>query len=84
MSKHEKLLWKFLNKPESLPFKKIELLLLKIGFERIESKGSHIKFKHPRLAQNLIIPLHNNDCKPFYKIAASKVTRQILTAQKNP
>lgn len=73
-----KLLLKFLNNPDSLRFQKIETLLINLGFEKIEAKGSHKKFKHRLLEKDLIIPVHNNDCKSFYKNLASKTIRKYL------
>lgn len=45
----------------------IEKILLHLNFEKVSTKGSHVKWKHPRLRNDIIIPVHNNDCKVFYK-----------------
>lgn len=74
----EKVLLKFLNNPSCLNYLKIERLLLQLGFEKIEAKGSHKKFKHPQLINDLIIPVHNNDCKEFYKNLAAKTIKKII------
>ncbi len=75
MSQKEKLLQKFLERPESLKYSQILLLLETLGFEHIPAKGSHQKFKHPQLDQDLIFPVHQNDCKSYYKVKASKIIR---------
>ncbi len=78
MVRKDKVLSRFLSDPGSLRYDKVEKLLLLIGFEKIEAKGSHKKFKHPKLKQDLIIPVHNNDCKSFYKKLAAKIIKKIL------
>ena len=78
MNKQLKTLKKFLENPQALSYIEIENLLVTIGFEKIEAKGSHKKFKHPRLNINLIIPVHGNDCKSFYKNYAKKTLLKIL------
>lgn len=67
MSQIEKLLKRFLLKPESVRYLDIERILLSLGFEKIPAKGSHVKWKHRQLRSDIIIPLHNNECKGFYK-----------------
>jgi predicted RNA binding protein YcfA (HicA-like mRNA interferase family) len=67
MSKFGKLLLRFLVNPASLKFRQIEKLLLKLGCEKIQAKGSHVKFKHPLVKNDLIFPLHGCDCKKDYK-----------------
>lgn len=47
-------------------------ILIHYNFEFIQAKGSHTKYKHPRLENDLIIPVHNNDRKDFYKKEAKK------------
>ena len=37
---------KFLKNPISLKYLEIERILIYFGFEKINTKGSHIKFKH--------------------------------------
>lgn len=76
MSSYEKLLKQFLKKPESLKYKEIENLLIRLGFEKIDGKGSHKKFKHKTLRYNFIIPIHNNECKKVYKKRLSKFIRK--------
>ncbi len=76
MTKKEKLLEKFMNTPSSLQYSDIEKILLSKGFEKIPAKGSHQKFKHPSLTSDLIIPIHNGDCKEFYKKLAMKIVKE--------
>jgi predicted RNA binding protein YcfA (HicA-like mRNA interferase family) len=73
MTKKEKLIQKFKNNPWSLKIWEIEIILRDLWFERIEAKWSHVKFKNKNLLNDIIIPLHNNDCKDFYKKQTYKV-----------
>lgn len=76
MTKIEKLIEKFLNRPTSLKYSEIEKVLITIGFEKINAKGSHKKFKNSHLEHDLVIPVHNNDCKDFYKNLAAKTIKK--------
>ena len=76
MTKKEKLLEKFLSSPSALHYSDIEKILLLKGFKKIPAKGSHQKFKHPFLTSDLIIPIHNGDCKEFYKKLAMKSVKE--------
>jgi len=76
MTKKSKLLQKLLARPTSLKFGEIETILLDLGFKKLEAKGSHKKFKHAKLPNDLIIPVHNNDCKDFYKKLVSKLVKK--------
>jgi predicted RNA binding protein YcfA (HicA-like mRNA interferase family) len=67
MTKNEKLILKFKNNPISLKYIEIENLLLQLWFDKIDAKWSHVKFKNKLLKNDIILPLHNNDCKDFYK-----------------
>jgi len=77
MTKIDKIIEQLLNRPTSLRYAEIEKALLYLGFEKIEAKGSHKKFKHSLLKYDLIIPIHNNDCKDFYKKQASVASNKI-------
>ncbi|MFC1809969.1 type II toxin-antitoxin system HicA family toxin [Patescibacteria group bacterium] len=79
MTKLEKTVQQLLNRPASLRYVEIEKVLKYHGFEIIMAKGSHKKFKHPSLANDLVIPVHNNDCKDFYKTLASKIVKKLIT-----
>ena len=76
MTKIEKIVQRFLAKPMSLRYSEVEKVLLHLSFEKINAKGSHKKFKHPLLKQDLVIPVHGNDCKDFYKKLAAKTIKQ--------
>lgn len=76
MTKKGKLLRKFMEDPSSLHYRDIEKILIEKGFEKIAAKGSHQKFKHPTLSSDLIIPMHNKDCKEFYKKLAMKIIKE--------
>lgn len=77
MTKIDKIIDQLLNRPTSLRYAEIEKALLHLGFEKIEAKGSHKKFKHALLTHDLIIPVHSNNCKDFYKKQASTVAKKI-------
>ncbi len=67
MSQMEKLLQKFIKAPHTVRYADIERILIHIGFEKIQAKGSHVKWKHKDLSSDIIVPVHNNECKRFYK-----------------
>jgi len=67
MSQMEKLLKRFLLKPESIHYSDLERILVSLGFEKIRAKGSHVKWKHHQLRNDIVIPVHRNECKEFYK-----------------
>lgn len=77
MTRIEKTVRQFLSRPSSLRYCDIEKVLKYFGFELIVAKGSHKKFKHNSLKADLIIPVHNNDCKDFYKILAAKFVKKL-------
>ena len=81
MTKKEKLLNKFFKNPESLKYREIENLLLDHGFLMFEAKGSHKKFKHHLLKTDLIIPVHNKDCKQFYKKYVQKLLKALYNIE---
>ena len=67
MTTKKKLLKKFLEKPESLNFRQIERLLKWFGFERIRVTGSHFRFRHREYDLEFPVPVHDRDCKKWYK-----------------
>ena len=77
MTKINKKVEKFLRNPASCKYLDIEMILIYFGFEKINAKGSHIKFKHSRLQNDLVIPVHNNECKDFYKLEVKKRFNEI-------
>ncbi len=78
MSRIDNLIKKFNNNPSSCRYSDIEKILIYFGFEKIKAKGSHIKFKHRKLNFDFIIPIHNNECKDFYKNQAKKQIDKII------
>lgn len=74
MARREKLLQKFSEYPDSLIYSDISKILKWCGLYEVRGKGSHVLFKNER-ETICTIPLHNNDCKPFYK---RKVLRILL------
>lgn len=68
---------KFLKNPISVKYSDLENILIYFEFEKINAKGSHIKFKHSQLQRDLIIPVHKNECKDFYKLEAKKRIKEI-------
>ncbi len=63
MTQYEKLVQKFKENPTALSLFEIEKILEKCGCTKINAKGSHVKYKIIELA----VPIHNGDCKNFYK-----------------
>lgn len=77
MSKIDKKVEKFLKNPTSCKYSDMEIVLIYFGFEKINAKGSHVKFKHFQLQSDLVIPVHNLECKNFYKLEAKKKLKEI-------
>ncbi len=75
MTKKEKIFEKFENNPESLKYNELEFVLKNLWFEKINAKWSHVKFKNKILQSDIIIPIHNNDCKSFYKKQTYKILK---------
>ena len=75
MTKKEKLIEKFKNNPWGLSFSEIQIILIDLWFKKIEAKWSHTKFKNKSLRNDIIIPIHNNDCKNFYKKQTFKILK---------
>ena len=77
MTQIKKLIQKFLDHPASLRYPQIEKVLDALGFVKIKVRvGSHEKFKHPLLERDLVFPIHNNDCDPFYKEMTAKIIKK--------
>lgn len=72
MTKLKKILDKFHANPAGLRFAQIEKSLISYGCKKVPAKGSHVKFKHHLAESDLIIPVHKNECKVFYKKSALK------------
>ena len=67
MTTKKKLLKKFLEGPESLKFRQIERLLRWLGFEKVRVTGSHFRFRHAKRNLEFSVPVHDRDCKKWYK-----------------
>lgn len=78
MTQAQKLLKSFLDNPASSKYRDVAKVLKLVGFVEISVKGSHVKFKHSQLPQDLVIPVHNKECKEFYKKEAKKLVEIIL------
>ena len=78
MTQTQKLLKSFLEKPESCRYRDVVKVLTLVGFIEVGARGSHVKFKHPELPHDLVIPVHNKECKDFYKREAKKLVELIL------
>jgi predicted RNA binding protein YcfA (HicA-like mRNA interferase family) len=64
MSKKEKLLAKLRQNPKNIRPEELEQLLLWLGFEKREGKGSHIVYK--RGEYRLTVPYKKPFLKPIY------------------
>ncbi len=69
-------LQRFLENPELTHFRKIEVILKNLNFEKASIKGSHFKFRHKELETNLIVPIHHGDCKKHYKRLIAKIIKK--------
>ena len=78
MTRKNKLLKKFLENPGSLRYRKIEKILLWLGFKKIDGKGSHVRFVCRERGIDESIPIHGNDCKICYKRYISKLLKNSL------
>lgn len=77
MTQKDKLIKKFLVNPSTVKYQELVLILQQYGFQQISTKGSHVKFKHHRIPNDLIIPIHNNDCNKFYKKLAKEFIKKL-------
>jgi predicted RNA binding protein YcfA (HicA-like mRNA interferase family) len=77
MTRKQKVLEQFLADPVRCSLPEIEQILLTHDCLRITAKGSHVKWKHYNLSRDLVIPVHQNDCKNFYKKEALKFIKEI-------
>ncbi len=78
MANIKKLVDKFLANPTSIRFAQLVRVLEHFSFLMIKPKsGSHYKFKHDKLREDLVIPVHNGECKDFYKKEAKKYIEKV-------
>lgn len=78
MTQRDKLFNKFMQDPSSVSYKELQNILSWYEFEKIEAKGSHVKFKHSLFERDLIIAVHNKDCKPYMKKEAQRRLKIIV------
>jgi predicted RNA binding protein YcfA (HicA-like mRNA interferase family) len=78
MSQIEKVLKKFAQAPQNARYADIEKILHHLGFEEIQAKGSHVKWKHQKMRHDIIIPVHNGECKNFYKKQIATSIRSLM------
>jgi predicted RNA binding protein YcfA (HicA-like mRNA interferase family) len=78
MSQIEKLLQKFSKASHTVRYADIEKILIHVGFENIHTRGSHVKWKHKDAASDIIVPVHNNECKRFYKQQIQKQIHSLI------
>jgi predicted RNA binding protein YcfA (HicA-like mRNA interferase family) len=76
MGRKEKLLKKFLERPESLRYRQVKLILLWLGVKKVPAKGSHVRFIREDCNVDISIPVHNNDCFKFYKKKIAKIIKE--------
>ena len=67
---------KFLKNPKSIKYRELVQILKYYGFVQIPAKGSHVKYTHHKLSRDLVIPIHNNECKEFYKEEAKQFIQE--------
>lgn len=77
MTKEEKIILKFKTSPQSVSLVELLNLMKRGGIEIVQGKGSHVICKKENEIL-IVIPIHKNDCKPFYK----KKILKILLAHK--
>lgn len=77
MTRISKKVEKFYEKPESIKYTDVVEILIHHGFEKVSTKGSHVKFKHAQLEADIVIPVHNGECKHFYKKEALKQLKKL-------
>jgi len=78
MSQADKIIKKFISKPESIKYKDLDRILQNLSFDLIKTKGSHKKYKKINFPTDIIVPVHNNECKDFYKRQICKQIKKLL------
>jgi predicted RNA binding protein YcfA (HicA-like mRNA interferase family) len=78
MSQIEKLIKKFNKQPASVKYSELERILIHVECQKIQARGSHVKFKHRTLSFDIVIPVHKNECKSFYKQQVKKQIHELL------
>lgn len=78
MTQRDKLFHAFMHDPSSVSYKELRSILSWYEFEEIDAKGSHVKYKHPLFERDLIIAVHNNDCKSYMKKEARRRIKKLI------
>lgn len=66
-----------MQEPKSVKYRDLVIILDYFGFIQISTKGSHVKYNHHKLPYDLVIPVHKNECKDFYKEQVRKYIQSI-------
>lgn len=83
MSQIKKIIDKFKLKPESIKYNDLDRILRNLDFTLVNTKGSHKKYKHLSFPNDIIIPVHSNECKDFYKKQVYKQIKNLLKKYEN-
>lgn len=67
MGKQEKRIEQLLKNPNALTYDEIESLFRNENFEIQRWKWSHKHIYHKKSKEFAVVPIHNWDCKPYYK-----------------
>jgi len=59
--------------PTKLKYQEIKIILERLGFVFKQAKGSHVKVYHDETNIRYSFAIHENDCKPYQKVAISKL-----------
>jgi len=73
MSRIEKLILILKEHPCSLKYADIEKILLHIGFEKKQGKGSHVKFSYKKTF--FLFSPHNGEIKNYQKEQVSQILK---------
>lgn len=64
--------------PSSIKYSDLAQILAYFGYVEVSTKGSHVKSKHPQMEYDLVVPVHRNECKAFYKMEARKRIKLLI------
>jgi len=67
-----------MKNPANVSYKDLQKILGWYEFEKIEAKGSHVKYKHRLFDRDLIIAVHKNECKQYMKKEAHRRIKIII------
>ena len=75
MNRNHKLIEKFKISPEKCTFQEIEKILIMLGFNKVQGKGSHVKMFQKNVT--IIFSPHNHEIKPYQKRKALKACQKL-------